>query len=150
MDALTAFGVNWKLLVIQGVNFGLLLALLYRYLYKPLFAMLEKRQQAIADGLRDAELAKSEMTRVGAETQVLLRKAREDGGKLVDTLHKQGIEEERRIIREAQEKSAALLSEAQILAKEEQAHMLRESEKEIAKMAILGAEKILRASAAKN
>ena len=145
MDALTAFGVNWKLLVIQGVNFGVLLLLLYKFLYKPLFAMLDKRPQAIADGLRDAEEAKSEMARVKSESELLLRKAREDGGKLVDTLHKEGVAEERRIVREATDKATQLISEAKVKADEERAFILRESEKEIAKMAMLSAEKILRA-----
>ena len=150
MDALTAFGVNWKLLLIQGVNFGVLLFLLHRFLYKPLFALLAKRQEAIAKGLRDAERATSEMARVSNESEALLRHAREEGGKLVDALHKQAIEAERTIMRDANEKSVALLEEAKSRAEAERVHLLRESEKELAKMAVLAAEKILRASAVKN
>lgn len=150
MDALTAFGVNWKLLLIQGVNFGVLLFLLHRYLYKPLFAVLAKRQEVIAGGLRDAEKAKSEMARVTTESEELLRHAREEGGKLVEALHKQGIDGERDIIRTANEKSAAILEEAKRRAEEERVHLFRESEKELAKMAMLSAEKILRASSTKN
>jgi len=146
MDALHAFGINWKLLLIQAVNFGLLLLLLQKFLFKPLFAMLEKRQQEISAGLRDAELAKSEVARVKNESDIIMRDARAEGGKLMDALHKSGIEEERKIVREAQEKSARLLAEASQLATEERAHMLREGEKDIARMAVLGAEKILRAS----
>lgn len=144
MDALLAFGVNWKLLIIQGVNFGLLLLVLYRFLYKPLFSLLEKRQRLIAKGLEDARRVAEEMDKVAKEKVALLASAREEGGKLVEQLRKEAVREEKKIVQEAQQRSAALLLEARAKAKDEREHILRESEKEIARMAILGAEKILR------
>ena len=144
MDALLAFGINWKLLLIQMVNFGLLLAILYRYLYKPLFAMLDKRQAEIAKGLRDAEASSKEREEIASTKSDILQSARMEGGKIVDDLRKEGTEEGRTIVKDAQEKSQSLLSEAKQKAEEEKAYILRESEKEVAKMAVLAAEKILR------
>lgn len=145
MEIFHVFGIHWKLLAAQMVNFSIALFVLHRYVYKPIFAILEKRQSVITKGLQDAEDAKVEIARVAEASEQLMRKAREDGGKLVDTLHKEGVAEERRIVREAQDRAVALMSEARVKADEERAHLLRESEKEIAKMAILSAEKILRA-----
>ncbi len=142
------FGIHWKLLAAQMVNFSIALFVLHRYVYKPIFAILAERQEKIAKGLQDAAHVATERMRLDEEGVLLLRTAREEGGKIVETLRKEGIIEEGKIVREAQEKSAALISEAQARAREEHAHMLRESEKDIAKMAILGAEKILRASVA--
>ena len=147
MDALLAFGINWKLLLIQAVNFTLLMAILYRYLYKPVFAMLEKRQHEIAKGIADAKAATAEKDEIANAKEGLIRSAREEGGKIVDELRKVGIEEERKLLRESQEKSAAMLAEAKIRANDEREHILRESEKEVARMAILAAEKILRGKA---
>lgn len=146
MDALTAFGVNWKLLLIQGVNFGLLLIILYRYLYKPLFAMLEKRQGEIAKGLADAEAATREKDAIESAKTEILRSAREEGGEIVKNLRKQGTEAEHAMISDAQEKTVAMLAEARQKAEDERAHILRESEKDLARMAVLAAEKILRES----
>ena len=146
MEALLAFGVNWKLLAIQAVNFSLLLLILYRYLYKPLFAILDQRQKKIAQGIKDAKDAEEEKGRIEEGKNEILRSAREDGGKIVDGLRKQAIEEERRILREAQEKSVALLDDNRKKAEEEREYILRESEKDIARMAVLAAEKILRGS----
>ncbi len=144
MEVLEAFGINWKLLLIQGVNFGLLLAILYRYLYKPLFAMLDKRQAQIAEGLKDAEASSKERAELAESKDAILQSARQEGGKIVDDLRKEGTEEGRNIVKEAQEKSQSLLSDAKQKAEEEKAFILRESEKEVAKMAVLAAEKILR------
>ena len=144
MEVLQAFGINWKLLLIQGVNFGLLLAILYRYLYKPLFAMLDKRQAEIAKGLKDAEASSKEREEIANTKSEILQSAREEGGKIVDELRKEGTDQERKLIKDAQEKSQALLAESKQKAEEEKAYILRESEKEVAKMAVLAAEKILR------
>lgn len=144
MEALLAFGVNWKLLVIQGINFGLLLLVLYRFLYKPLFALLDKRQHVIETGLKDAENIAREKENIVKEKETILSYARAEGGKLSEELRKQAIEQEKKTLREAQEKSAAMFAEAREKAEAEREHLLRESEKEIARMAVLGAEKILR------
>jgi F-type H+-transporting ATPase subunit b len=150
MEIFHVFGIHWKLLAAQMVNFSIALFVLHRYVYKPIFAILAERQAKLAQGLEDAELARATKERGEEESRELLRQAREEGGKLVETLHKQGIEEERNIIRTANEKSTSLLEEARVRAEAERVHLLRESEKELAKMAVLAAEKILRASPAKN
>lgn len=144
MEALIAFGVNWKLLLIQGVNFGLLLLLLYRFLYKPLFALLEKRQQAIERGLHDAEEATREKEAIQGAKEHILHVAQEEGGKIVDALRKQAVAQEREILHAAQEKSSAVVSEAIMKANDEREHILHEAEKDIARMAVLATEKILR------
>lgn len=147
MEALIAFGVNWKLLLIQVVNFGLLLILLYRYLYKPLFALIEKRQHVIEKGLSDAASAKLEKEKIEGERDGILQAAREEGGEIVDTLRKQALEQERQMLRNAEEKSHAHIAEAMVKAKDEREYILRETEKDITRMAILAAEKILQGKA---
>lgn len=144
MDALTAFGVNWKLLLIQGLNFGILLLVLYRFLYRPLLAMLEKRREVIAKGLKDAEAASKERERVIAEKEAIILSAREEGGKISEGIRKQALAAEKETLRDAQEKSAALVAEARAKADAEREHLMRESEKEIARLAVLAAEKVLR------
>src|SRR3972149_6324796 len=60
---LSAFGVNWKLLLAQGINFALLLAILSYFLYKPVLRMIDERREKIAEGVRaeekGAEIVKS-------------------------------------------------------------------------------------------
>ena len=39
-----AFGINWKLLLIQGINFSVLLAILSYFLYRPLMKVIDERR----------------------------------------------------------------------------------------------------------
>ena len=56
-ELFAAFGLNWKLLLIQLVNFGLLLSVLSYFLYKPVLRIIDERQKKIAEGVRIAEEA---------------------------------------------------------------------------------------------
>ena len=144
MEIFHAFGIEWKLLVIQMINFGVVLFVLYRYAYTPIMTVLAKREKLIADGVTAAEAAQREKEAIVQEKDAILLSARVEGGKIVEELRKEGGIEERKIIKEAQEKSQTLLLNAKAHAEEERAFILRESEKEVAKMAVLAAEKILR------
>lgn len=144
MDALLeAFGIDWKLLIAQGVNFGLLLVVLWYFLYKPVMKTLDDRANLIKQGVEDAEAATAKLatadteaaTRVDAaevEAQGLLSRARDEAGV-----------ERTRIVKEAEARAAALEKDAEMRAEENAARTLRESEQEIARLAILAAGKAM-------
>ena len=49
---LETLGIQWPKLIAQFVNFAIVLFVLWRFAYKPVFTMLEARRQKIADGHR--------------------------------------------------------------------------------------------------
>lgn len=144
MEILSVFGVDWKLIAVQSVNFFVVLFLLKRYLYQPLFAIIDKRTQIITKSLNDAEEIANEHAKLALETADLMKSARTAGEQVIDQARKQAESTERELLKEAQSKSARIVAEAVMRAKDERAHMLKESEKEVSRLAILGAEKILR------
>lgn len=147
MEILNVFGVHWKLLLAQVVNFSIALFILHRYLYKPVFAMLKKRQDIIAKGLADAKEAEVARLAIDGERETMLQSAREEGGRIVSDLRRQGAEKEHEMVRHAEEQSSQILSDAQKRGEAMCEHLLRESEKDVARMAVLAAEKILREGA---
>jgi F-type H+-transporting ATPase subunit b len=144
MEILNVFGIEWKLIAIQMINFGLLLFILYRYAYKPLFALVEKRQQIINRGLEDAEHIKQERAMLVQEVSQVMHEAREKGSGIVSNLRKDGEDRSREIVSDAEHKAQAILYAAEMKAKAETDFILKQTEKELAKLMVLGAEKILR------
>ncbi|HSE35426.1 MAG TPA: F0F1 ATP synthase subunit B [Candidatus Paceibacterota bacterium] len=144
MEALDAFGIDWRLLAIQAVNFALLLWLLKRYLFTPLIGMLEKRQAEIAKGVANAARLEAEHAALEGEREQILRRSRDEANTIVEAARRTGEEKEREIVHAATERGAQVVSESQVRAREEYDHILAESQKEIAQIAILAAEKILR------
>jgi len=144
MEILAVFGLDWKILLIQMFNFGVVLLLLRRFLYRPLVNMLDERNAKLKRGLEDAALAAREREAIAVERTGIVSAARAEGNTIVEGVRKDALERERLLLREAEEKSVAILTEAKAHAEEERAHILRESEREVAQMAVLAAEKILR------
>lgn len=147
---ITVFGVNWKLLLIQAVNFGLLLVILYRYLYKPVLHMIDVRRGKIENAIKDAEKAEMELGQAEAEKSRIIREATRKGDEVIDAAKKHAETEEHNILKDAQRKAVHLLNEAERRTNREHDEMLEKAEREVARLAILSAEKILRQGALKN
>ncbi|KKT36721.1 MAG: ATP synthase subunit b [Parcubacteria group bacterium GW2011_GWA1_44_13] len=143
------FGVNWKLLLIQAVNFGLLLAILYRYLYKPVLHMVDVRRAKIENAIKDSERMEMELGQAEAEKSRILRDATQKGDDLIDAAKKHAETSEITIMKDAHRKAVHLLNEAERRTAREREEMIQKAEREVARMAVLSAEKILRQGALK-
>ncbi|MFZ2831653.1 MAG: F0F1 ATP synthase subunit B [Minisyncoccia bacterium] len=141
---ISVFGINWKLLLIQGVNFGLLLAVLYKFLYKPVLHMVDTRRAKIENAIHDAEKAEAELGLAEAEKSRILRDATKKGDELIDAAKKHAETEEHLIMKEAHRKAVHLLNETERRLAREREEMIQNAEREVARMAVLSAEKILR------
>lgn len=145
----SVFGINWKLILIQVVNFGLLLAVLYKFLYTPVLAMVDKRRAKIVRAIHDAEKAEAELGLAEAEKARIIREATQKGDELIDAAKKHAEAGEHTIMKDAHRKAVHLLNEAERRVAREREEMLQKAEREVARMAVLSAEKILRQGAVK-
>ncbi len=140
----SVFGINWKLLLIQGINFGLLLAILYKFLYKPVLHMVDVRRKKIERAIHDADEAERQLGEAEAEKARILREATKKGDELIDAAKKHAETEEHTIMKDAHRKAVHLLNEAERRVARDREEMIQNAEREVARMAILSAEKILR------
>ena len=138
------FGINWKLLLIQGVNFGLLLLVLWKFLYTPLVRMMGERQAAIEKGVKDAEKAEQKLSEIKEEEDSIIKTATIEGEKIVDKARNEAKSRESELLAEANAKSERVMSDAALKAEEIKKKAHAESKEEIARVAILAAEKVLR------
>jgi len=147
-DLLSAFGINWKLLLIQAVNFGLLIAVLTYFLYKPILKIIDERREKIAEGVRTAAAAARRLQEAKQESDSIVGSAAKEAEGLVSAARTRADERAGEIVKAAQSRSDALLAEAQARAEEAKRQAVRASEREIARAAMLAAEKILHEKAA--
>lgn len=69
---LGTFGIRGDLFAAQLVNFLLVLVVLWRFVYKPILAILDKREAAIAKSMKDVEEISTRMTAAEAERNAML------------------------------------------------------------------------------
>lgn len=144
MDQLIeAFGIDVKLIVVQIINFIILVALLSYFLYKPLLKVLADREEKIAQGVKDAEAAAAAKAAADSEKQVIVSAAHKEAEAVAARAKTHADEKAATIAATADEKAAAIVAAAETKAAELKVQAHKESEAEIAKLAVLAAEKIL-------
>ncbi|PHM62457.1 F0F1 ATP synthase subunit B [Xenorhabdus ishibashii] len=130
----------------QALAFVLFVLFCMKYVWPPIMAAIEKRQKEIADGLASAERAKKNLDLAQANATDQLKKAKADAQVIIEQANKQKAQ----IIDDA--KAEAELERNRIVA---QAHAEIEAEckrareelrKQVAILAIAGAEKIIERS----
>jgi len=142
-----AFGIDWKLLIAQAVNFGVLLIALTYFLYKPVLKTLDERKEKVAKGVLDAEEAAKKLEAADGEVSEKLTSAQSEAETIVSGARETAGAEKTRILKEAEARAADVAADADARAKETAARALRDSEKEIARLAVLAAEKVIREKA---
>lgn len=140
----STFGIDWHLLLAQAVNFGILAAALTYLLYKPVMKIVGERQELIASGVADARRAEEKLA--GADTEAALRveAADKEAGEILARSRQAASAESAKIVDDARARAETMQKDAALRAAEEAAKAKRESEREIARLAVLAAEKVLR------
>lgn len=142
-----AFGIDGKLLIAQLINFGVLFVGLTYLLYKPVMKTLDTRREKVAQGVVDADQAALKLATAGTEASALVKSAESDAEEIVASARDAATTEKTRILKEAETRAQALEADAEARATETASKALRDSEKEIARLSVLAAEKVLRETA---
>ncbi|MDB5224729.1 MAG: atpF [Candidatus Adlerbacteria bacterium] len=137
-----AFGIDWRLLVINLVNFGLLLVLLRVFLYKPLTGMLESRRLKVIEGVRNAELAAARLEEVESSVSGRMSDAAAQADKMLADARATAVEKERALVAQGEAVAASLLKDAEAQAAELQREAVLKSKEDVAKLIVLGMEKM--------
>ncbi|MEK7108778.1 MAG: F0F1 ATP synthase subunit B [Patescibacteria group bacterium] len=117
------FGIDWKLLAAQAANFAILVFLLTKFAYRPIMRMLSARKREIEGGLRFAEEAKEELTRIAEKKEVVLQEARSKALAIVTDAEATAKERAAAIAAGAVRKSETIISDAKRALAEERAKM---------------------------
>jgi F-type H+-transporting ATPase subunit b len=130
------FGVDWVHLGAQIISFAIVCAVLYKFAYRRVLAMLEERSQQIAQGLANAEKIKAELDRTETQRQEVLTQAHAQGARFIDDARATAA----RVL--DQETQKAIAAAEQILAKAREAagqdheRMLAELRREVGRLVV--------------
>src|SRR5712675_232472 len=85
MDTISQqFGLYWPNFIAQVILFVIVYFVLRKYAFRPIVTMLEERRRRIEEGQLNAERIKKQLAEAQAKYQEILRKANEQGSKLIE------------------------------------------------------------------
>ncbi|MES2437227.1 MAG: hypothetical protein V4519_04435 [Patescibacteria group bacterium] len=128
-ELLTQFGVDWKLLLAQIVNFTILLILLKKFAYAPLIGMLKKRQRIIKEGIEASEESQRKLVEAkNIEKQIIL-KAEQTSLDIVSEAENIASTQAKQIVESAHLKSDHVIAQGQKKLEEEHRKLNEEVER---------------------
>lgn len=116
MEILKTFGLNPYLTIAQIVNFLILLYILKRYLYPPLFKVFKKREELVKESIQKAEQSERALENAKEQEKEVIRKAKITADE---------------IIKEAHEQSDDIVKQAEVTAKERTDKMIQDAKTQI-------------------
>lgn len=137
--------LDWSLLI-QAVNFGLLLFVLWRFLYRPFLAKLEERSHAIKKSLSEAQAAQAEAERQREEHRKQLQAAYAEAQSIRDAALKDAGEEQRRLVEAARAEADRLVEGARAEIQQDVRRAKQELRSEVGDLAVSVAERLIRKS----
>ena len=128
----------------QAIAFVLFVLFCMKYVWPPLMAAIEKRQKEIADGLASAERAHKDLEKASATDQ--LKKAKAEAQVIIEQANKRRSQILDEAKAEAEQERTKIVAQAQAEIEAERKRAREELRKQVAILAVAGAEKIIERS----
>lgn len=144
MEIFQKLGIDWRLLIAQIINFLILLAILYRFLYRPLLKMLSDRTKKIEKGIKDAQDTQIKLAEITEKEKAVLGEAKKEAQNIIMQAEKTATEQKEDMKVKAKSEVELIVKEAKLQIASEKTNMINEAKKEVAELAIAIAEKILK------
>lgn len=135
-ETLQSMGIQWPKLIAQLVNFAIVLFILWRWAYRPVFAMLEARRHKIAESVANADKIKASLAKTETDRKAILTQAGDQANKLIEDARSAAAR-----VREVETQKAIAAAE-QIMAKAREAaaqdhqRMLQELKREVGRLVV--------------
>lgn len=111
-ELLSQLGIDFSLLISQGVNFFIVLAVLTFFVYRPLVKIMNERKARIDFGLKGADEAERKLLEVDVLKQEKIREGEKSAFEIIKSAENKAIARGDEIIKSAEDKAEDLLKKA--------------------------------------
>lgn len=85
-------GIDWKVLILQAIAFGILVFILAKWVYPPILKMLDRREKLIEDSVKAAKEASQKAEESAVKVAERLKKARDEADDIVSAAREQSAQ----------------------------------------------------------
>jgi F-type H+-transporting ATPase subunit b len=139
------FGLNAKLFIAQLVNFGIVMFVLWKWVFKPVSKGLAERSSKIDKSLKDAEAITLERNEFDVKKQSELTAARHEAATIITQARQEAAQVREQLLGETKQEQQRLVEQTKLKLAEEQKVMVSGAREQVADLVINATEKILQA-----
>jgi len=144
MDSLIqTFHIDWKLILAQVINFGVVILVLYKFALKPLKQLMDERGQKIAGGLENAERQQELLALQEIEYEKALAEARTEAANLMKEVKADASAKRAELLASAQAEAALILSDGKKQLESEKIKMIDSAKQELVSLVMSATKKVV-------
>lgn len=144
MDSIiSTFHIDWKIIIAQAINFGIVFVVLYVYALKPLSKLMAERSEKIGKGIDDAKENALLLAKSQKEYDEMLSKARAEANDIFQDGKKEAESKKAFMLEEAKKEVALVIESGKKTLEIEKTKMVEEAKKEIVTLVISATEKLI-------
>lgn len=128
----------------QLITFAILVWFTMKYVWPPITKSLQEREKKIASGLEAAERSKRELEQAEHKALDIIKGAKNDANQMMDQAHKRSVQIVEDAKDTARQESKRIVDQAQDEIAREVSQTKEALRKQLAGLAVLGAEKIIK------
>lgn len=136
MEILQLFGVDWKLMLAQIFNFAIVAFVLWRFAIKPVMVSMEKRNQEIEQGLKDAEKSTQKLAESDREIRKNVQETRAKAMQIIMQAKKDAEAEKHVAVEKTKEEVKHLIDKAKEQIVSQQEEMIVQAKAELAETVV--------------
>jgi F-type H+-transporting ATPase subunit b len=143
MELLHSLGIDWRLLGAQIINFLILLAILYRFLYKPILRLMQERENRIKESLKNAEETEKKLASTTQEYEKKMIEARRQAQSIMEATNKEAATLKAILLAQAQKDADQIITEGKARLNLEKEEIMREAKSDLALLVVEAARSVL-------
>jgi len=144
MDSLiTTFHIDWKIIIAQAINFGIVLLVLYAFALKPLKKLMSEREDKIAKGVTDAKENAEILSKTKKEYDAIVADAKSEAKNIFNESKKEAELKKEEIINNAKNEVENMISSGKKILENEKIKIIEEAKGEIVSLVVKATEKLL-------
>lgn len=141
-NVLGTLGINWKLLLAQLVNVGIVIFVLSKWVFKPLVKLMDERSKKIDDGLKHAKEADLRLKQAKDKEAELMAEARAEARTIMDAAVAKGEKERLERVERSKQDIDAQIEDAKAKVRQERADALEAVRREVGELVMLATRKV--------
>ena len=126
------FKIEPGLFIWTWITFGLLLLLLYKFVFPALIAGIKQREKKIADSMDQAEAIEKRLSEIDVEYRNAIEDAKKEADSILRSVREEANILQKKLAAKADKEASGILEEARIKIEEERIGMLNSMRSEIA------------------
>ena len=142
-ELIKTFHIDWKLLIAQLANFGIVLFVIWRFALKPLNKVMDKRGKEIAKSLEDARAIEANLAKSEKEREERIMAAKKEAQEIIETSRSQGKLQGQELVESAKHEVQTVIAAAKEQIASEKDRMIKEVKSEVSQLVVLTTKKVL-------